>query len=55
MSTGMIQTSRRWIVALVVAAIMVLTVAYGPVFLSEVAGMSAGTPAYACNPPGAGC
>ncbi len=55
MITSVVQTSRRWIVALIVAAIMALTIAYGPVFLTEVAGVSASTPAYACNPPGAGC
>ncbi|MBX3011638.1 MAG: hypothetical protein KF832_09015 [Caldilineaceae bacterium] len=55
MTTGMLQTSRRWFVALMVAALIALTAAYGPVFLTEVAGVNAVTPAYACNQPGGGC
>lgn len=53
MITGL-QKSRRWIVALVIATIIAVTATYGPVAL-ELAGIEAGTPAYACNQPGAGC
>ncbi len=55
MTTGIVQTSRRWIVALVVAVMVAVTAAYGPVLLDEVAGISVSTPAYACNQPGGGC
>ena len=53
MTTGM-QTTRRWIVALVIAAMVAVTAAYGPVAL-EVAGVEAGTPAFACGHNGTGC
>ncbi len=52
--TTALQITRRWIVALVVAALIAVTAAYGPVAL-EMAGIEAATAAYACNPPGAGC
>jgi|GEM_PF-2053075 len=56
MTTGIVQTSRRWIVALIVTAMVAVTLAYGPVLLDEVAGISVSTPAYACQPAGgAGC
>lgn len=56
MITGLLQTSRRWIVAFIVAGMVAVIAAYGPVLLNEVAGMSVSTPAYACQPAGgAGC
>lgn len=55
MTTGMFQTSRRWLVALAVAALVAVTVTYGPVLLEEVAGVAVSMPVYACNPPGGGC
>ena len=55
MTTGFVQTSRRWLVALVVAALVVVTLAYGPVLLEQVAGVSVSTPVYACIPTGGGC
>lgn len=55
MTTGMFQTSRRWFVAVLVAAMVVITAAYGPVLLNEVAGVSVSTPVYACNGAGGGC
>ena len=56
MTTGMFQTSRRWLVALLVAALVVVTAAYGPVLFDEVAGVSVSAPVYACQPAGgAGC
>jgi len=55
MTTGMLQTSRRWLVALAVAALVAVTTAYGLVVLEEVAGVSVSTPVYACNGAGGGC
>ena len=55
MTTGIVQTSRRWIVALLVAAMVAVTAAYGPVLLEEVASLSVSTPVYACNQHGGGC
>ena len=47
MITGL-QNTRRWIVAIVVAMLIAVTAAYGPVAL-EMAGVEAGTPVYACT------
>ena len=55
MTTGFVQVSRRWLVALVVTALVVVTLAYGPVLLEQVAGVSVSTPVYACVPTGGGC
>lgn len=55
MNPGFIQVSRRWIVAFLFAAMLAVTAAYGPILLHEVAGVSVGTPVYACNSPGGGC
>lgn len=49
-----LQNIRRWIVALIVAVLVAVTAAYGPVAL-EMAGVAAGTPVYACHSPGGGC
>ncbi len=54
MNTTFVST-RRWLAALIVAAVVAVTAAYGPVLLSEGAGMDAGTPVYACNAAGGGC
>lgn len=53
MTTGL-QTVRRSLVALIVAALLAVTAAYGPVAL-EMAGVEAGTPVYACTGPSGGC
>ena len=53
MMTGL-HITRRWIIALFVAALVAVTAAYGPVAL-EMAGVEAGTPVYACQSPGGGC
>jgi len=55
MTTGFVQTSRRWLVALVMAALVIVTLAYGPVLLEQVAGVSVSTPVYACQAPAGGC
>jgi hypothetical protein len=55
MNTGFVQVSRRWIVTFLLAAMIAVTAAYGPVLLYEVAGVSVSMPAYACNSPGGGC
>ena len=55
MTTGIVQTSRRWLVALSIAVMVAVTAAYGPVLLQEVAGIAVSTPAYACYQPGGGC
>ena len=47
MNTGL-QNTRRWIVALVVATLIAVTAAYGPVAL-ELAGVEVGTSVYACG------
>lgn len=47
MTTGM-QTVRRSFVAFIVAALVAVAAAYGPVAL-EVAGFDGGTAAYACS------
>ena len=52
--TAGLQTTRRWIVALIIAALIAVTAAYGPVAL-EMAGVEAGTPVYACQSPSGGC
>jgi hypothetical protein len=52
--TTALQNSRRWIVTLIIATLVAVTAAYGPVAL-EMAGVEAGTPVYACNSPGGGC
>ncbi len=52
MITGL-QNTRRLIIALVVATLIAVTAAYGPVAL-EMAGVEAGTPVYACQGPGGG-
>ncbi len=52
MITGL-HITRRWIIALFVAALVAVTAAYGPVAL-EMAGVEAGTPVYACQGPGGG-
>ena len=52
MTTGL-QTVRRSLVALIVAALLAVTAAYGPVAL-ELAGVEAGTPVYACQSQGGG-
>jgi hypothetical protein len=48
------QTTRRWIVALVIVTLMAAMAAYGPVALN-MAGVEAGTPLYACSHTGGGC
>lgn len=53
MTTGL-QNTRRWIVALVIATLIAVTAAYGPVAL-EMAGVKAATPVYACQGPAGGC
>jgi hypothetical protein len=53
MNAGL-QNTRRWIIAFVVATLVVVTAAYGPVAL-EMAGIEAGTPVYACQSPAGGC
>lgn len=55
MTTGFVQTSRRWLVVLIMAALVIVTLAYGPVLLEQVAGVSVSTPVYACIPTGGGC
>lgn len=52
MTTGL-QNTRRWIVALVIATLVAVTAAYGPVAL-EMAGVEAGTSVYACEAGGGG-
>ena len=53
MTTGL-QFVRRSIVALIITALLALSAAYGPVMLDEVAGIEAGTPAFACQGSGGG-
>ena len=53
MTTGL-HITRRWLIALLVAALVAVTAAYGPVAL-EMAGVAAGTPVYACTGPSGGC
>ena len=53
MTTGL-HITRRLLIAVLVAAQLAVTTAYGPVAL-EMAGVAAGTPVYACNAPGGGC
>ena len=52
MTTGL-HITRRWLIALLVAALVAVTAAYGPVAL-EMAGVEAGTPVYACQAGGGG-
>ena len=54
MTTGL-QFVRRSIVALIITALIALSAAYGPVMLDEVAGVDAGTPAFACQAGAGGC
>lgn len=55
MTTNFFQTSRRWLMPLIVATLVAVMVAFGPVLLEQVAGVSVGTPVYACVPTGGGC
>lgn len=55
MNTGFVQLSRRWIVAFLLAAMVAVTAAYGPILFHETVGMSVGTPIYACQQNGGGC
>ena len=47
--------ARRFVVALIIAALVAMTVAFGPVALEQVAGVDAGTSVFACQGPGGGC
>jgi len=55
MTTNFVQASRRWFMPLIVAALVAVMVAFGPVLVEQVAGVSVSTPAYACIPTGGGC
>ena len=54
MTTTLVQTSRRWMVALIMVAVIAVTTTYGPVLLQEVAGVTVATPVYACQAGGGG-
>ena len=47
--------ARRGIVALLIAALVAVTVAFGPVALEQVAGIDAGTSVFACGNNSGGC
>ena len=55
MTTNFVQTSRRWLMPLIVAALVAVMVAFGPVLLEQTAGVSVSTPVYACQAPAGGC
>jgi hypothetical protein len=54
-ASTLFQSSRRWLLTLVVAAILALTAAYAPVVVDNLAGTALTPQAYACHPTGVGC
>lgn len=54
-ASTLFQSSRRWLLTLVVAAILAITAAYAPVMVDNLAGTALVTSAYACQGPTGHC
>jgi hypothetical protein len=55
MNAGILPRSRRWLLTLVVAALLAVGAAYSPVLLDGLAGTDLNPTAAACQGPGSGC
>jgi hypothetical protein len=56
MNAGLYQSKvRRWLLTLVVAALLAVSASYAPVLLDELAAMALTPQAFACQPGGSGC
>jgi hypothetical protein len=55
MNTDRFVRTRRWLLTLVVAAVLAVTASYAPVLLDGTAGTSLTTAAFACSHMGGGC
>lgn len=56
MSThNLLHSTRRWLLTLVIAAILAVTAAYSPMLIDQTAGTNLTNAVYACGPSGGGC
>jgi hypothetical protein len=55
MNAGIMQRSRRWLLTLVVAALLAVAAAYTPVLLDGLARTEITPAVAACQPQGSGC
>jgi len=55
MNAGLLKSTRRWLLSLLVAAVLAASAGYAPVLLDELAGTSIVPATYACQSQGGGC
>lgn len=55
MNTSLFDRSRRWLLTLVVAAVLAASASYAPVLLDGLAGANLTPGVQACSHPGGGC
>ncbi|MEZ4863996.1 MAG: hypothetical protein R3C14_21940 [Caldilineaceae bacterium] len=55
MKSTLLQSVRRWIFVLVVAAMVAASATYAPILLDELAGATITPAAFACTHTGGGC